>query len=50
MFAESIRGLPREAWDRFEQALYESDQFRLIYENEDAEVYMLSQGGKRPGV
>ncbi|HEX9370546.1 MAG TPA: hypothetical protein VF897_06045 [Roseiflexaceae bacterium] len=50
VFAESIRGLPREAWDRFEQALYESDQFRLIYENEDAEVYMLSQGGKRPGV
>jgi len=41
-FAESIRGVPRSAWDNFTKMLAESPQFKLVYSNEDAQVYVLS--------
>jgi hypothetical protein len=41
-FAESIRGVPRSAWDSFNTMLEESPQFKLLYSNEDARVYVLS--------
>jgi hypothetical protein len=49
-FAESIRGVPRSAWDQFVQRLKASDQFRVIYSNADAQVYVLVKNPSHRGV